>query len=82
MTSNSSWIEGNSRAAKPNDGSSLKENLKLTGRALQTLITRVANIVDDNPAKFALDFVKAIVEINNVRYCFSHCILTDYYSRL
>ena len=75
-------MEGNSQSAKPNAGSSIEENLKLTGRALQTLITRAANIVDNNPAKVALGLVKAIIEINDVRYRFSHRILTDYYSRL
>jgi hypothetical protein len=67
---------------KTNAESSIKENLKLTGRALQTLITRAANVADADPAKVALGFVKAVVEIKNVRYRFSHRILTDYYSRL
>ena len=75
-------MEGNSQSAQLNAGWSIKENLKLTGRALQTLIKRVAGIVDNNPAKVALGLVKAIIEINNVCYRFSHCILTDYYSRL
>ena len=75
-------MEGNSQSAKPNARSSIKENLKLTGRALQTLITRAAPIVDTNPAKITLRLVQAIIEINNVRYRFSHCILTDYLSRL
>ena len=66
----------------PNAGSSINENLKLTGRALQTLTARAADIVDANPAKVALGLVKAIIEINNVRHPFLHCILTDYYSRL
>jgi len=77
-------VEGNSQSARPNAGSSIKENLNLTGRALQTLITRAANILDGNPAKVALGLVKAVIEINNVRYHFSNPILpvTDYYSRL
>ena len=74
-------MEDNSQSAKPNAGSSIKENLKLTGRALQTLIKRAADIVDSNPAKVALGLVKAIIEINNVRYRFSYRIPTDYYSR-
>jgi hypothetical protein len=61
-----------------NAESSLKENLKLTGRALQTLITRAANIVDTNPAKTALGLVKAVIEIKKVRNRFSHRTLTDY----
>ena len=75
-------MEDNSQLARPNAGSSIKENLNLTGRALQTLIMRAENIVDDDPAKVALGLVKAVIEINNVRYHFSHPVLTDYYSRL
>jgi len=75
-------MEGNSQTAGPNAGSSIKENLKLTGRALQTLITRAAPIVDSNPAKVALGLVQAIIAINNVRYRLSQHILTDYYCRL
>ena len=67
-TISSAGMEGNSRSAKPNAGSSIKENLRLTGRALQMLITKAAPIVDSNPAKVALGLVKAIIEINNVRY--------------
>ena len=80
----SAGVEGNSQSARPNAGSSIKENLNLTGRALQTLITRAANIVDGNPAKVALGLVKAVIEISNVRYHFAHPIrpVTDYYSRL
>jgi hypothetical protein len=63
-------MEGNSQSAGLNTGSSMKENLNLTRRALQTLINRAANIVDTNPAKVALGLVKAIIEINNVRYRF------------
>jgi len=73
-------MEANSQSAKMNAESSIKENLKLTVRALQTLITRAANIVDTNPAKIALSLVKAVIEIKNVRYCFSHGILTNCYS--
>jgi energy-converting hydrogenase Eha subunit B len=75
-------MEGSSQSAKPNAGSSIKKNIELTGRALQTLITKTADIVDSNPAKVALGLVKAIIEISNVRHRFSHRILTDYYSRL
>ncbi|PPQ91249.1 hypothetical protein CVT25_006388, partial [Psilocybe cyanescens] len=64
-TSNSAAITGNSQSPMPNARSSIKENLKLTGRSLQTLINRGANIVDSNPAKVALGLVKAIIEINN-----------------
>lgn len=81
-TSNSAGKAGNPQSAKPNAGSSVKENLELTGRALRTLITKAANIMDTNPAKVTLGLVKAIIDINNVRYRCSHSMLTDYYSRL
>jgi hypothetical protein len=79
-TDSSAGMEGDAQSARPNAGSSIKENLKLTGRVLQTLVTRAADIVDDNPAKVALGLVKAIIEINGVRFRFSHHIPTDYYS--
>ena len=75
-------MEGDPHSAQPNAGSSIKENLKLTGRALQTLVTKAAPIVDTNPVQIALGLVQAIIEINNVRYRFSYRILTNYYSRL
>jgi len=81
-TSNSAGEEGNPQSAKTNAESSMKENLKLTGRAVETFITRAADIVDTNPAKVALGLVKAVIEIKNVRYRISHRILSDYYSRL
>ena len=81
-TSNSAEMESNSQSAKPNTGSSIKENLELTGRVLQTLTKRAADIVDNTPAKVALGLVKAFIEIKNVCYRFSHRILTDYCTRL
>ncbi|KDR71408.1 hypothetical protein GALMADRAFT_143693 [Galerina marginata CBS 339.88] len=62
---NSTGVEVIAQREKPNAGTSIKENLKLTGRALQLLITKSANIVDTNPAKVALGLVKAIIEITN-----------------
>ncbi|KAF5318574.1 hypothetical protein D9619_010743 [Psilocybe cf. subviscida] len=64
-TSNSAVVEADSQSANVQSGSSLKENLKLTGRALQTLLPKAANIVDTNPAKIALGLVKTIIEIKN-----------------
>ena len=75
-------MEENSQSAKPSIGTSIKEGLKLTGRALQTLVKKAADIVDDNPAKVALGLVKAFIEIKDVCDYFSHHILTDYCSRL
>jgi hypothetical protein len=78
----SSGMVDSSQSAEPNAGSSIKENLKLTGKALQTLITRAAPIVDSNPAMITLGLVRTIIEIKNVRYRFLHRILTNYYPRL
>lgn len=39
----------------------------LTGRFLQTLIMKAADIVNTNPAKVALGLAKAIIEAKNVR---------------
>ncbi|PPQ90908.1 hypothetical protein CVT25_007869, partial [Psilocybe cyanescens] len=64
-TTNSASRKSNSQSPMPNTRSSIQENLKLTGRALQTLIKRGADIVDSNPAKVVLGLVKAIIEINN-----------------
>ena len=72
---------GNSWSATPNAGSTIKENLKLTGRFLLTLVTKAADIVGDNPAQVALGLVKAIIEITNVRCRSPHHVLTDHYSR-
>jgi len=81
---NSARAAGNSWPATPNAGSTIKENLELTGRFLMTLVTKAATIVDGNPAKVALGLLKAIVEIKNVRCRSSHRVLTDdsCYSRL
>jgi hypothetical protein len=75
-------MEGNSQSTNPIAGSSTKENLKLTGRALQAFVTKATTIVDTDPAKVALGLVKAIIEIKNVRFRSSHRMLTDCYSRL
>ena len=73
----------NSRSVTPNAGSTIKENLRLTGRFLRTLVTKAADIVgSDNPAQVALGLVKAIIEIKNVRCRPSHRVLTDHYFRL
>jgi hypothetical protein len=80
--SNSSGKAGTSRSATPHAGTTMKENLGLTGRFLLTLVTKAADIVGDNPAQVALGLVKAIVEIKNVRCCPSHHILTDDHSRM
>ncbi|KAF8157273.1 WD40-repeat-containing domain protein [Crassisporium funariophilum] len=64
-TSTSARMEGDPHSSKPHAGSSLKNSIELTGRALQTLVKRASNIVDTNPAKIALGLVKAIVEIKD-----------------
>ena len=82
LGSNSARMAGNSRSATLNPGSTMKENLRLTGRFLLTLVTKAANTADSNPAKVALGLVKAIIEIRNVRCHCSHRNPTDHYSRL
>jgi hypothetical protein len=57
-------------------GSNLKENLKLTGRFLETLIKKLPDIVEDNPVKVVLSLAKAIAEAKNVRCrCSSYPLL-------
>jgi hypothetical protein len=71
-------MEGNSQSAK---GSSIMENLKLTGRFLQTLITIAADVVDENPAKVVLGLATAILNIKDVSLRTSDRTLTDYHLR-
>jgi len=71
----------NSHSAKPNAGSSITENIKLTGRFLQTLIMKLGDIVDLNPAKMVLSLATAILEIKDVSRPPSDRILTDYHPR-
>lgn len=59
---------GDSQSATSKTRSNLKENLKLTGRFLETVIKKVPDIVDGNPAKVVLSLVKAIAEAKNVRH--------------
>ena len=80
-SNNSARAAGNSRSATANAGSTMTENLRLTGRFLLTLVTKAADIVGDNPAQVALGLVKAIIEITNVRCRSLHHLLTDHYSR-
>jgi len=80
-SSNSARTADDSRSAIPNTGSTTKENLRLTGRFLLTLVTKAANTADSNPAKVALGLVKAIIEIKNVRRHSSRHVLTDRYFR-
>ena len=80
---NFSRTVGNSQSATPNAGSTIKENLRLTGRFLLTLVTKAADIMgSDNSAQVALGLMKAIIEITNVCCRSSHHALTDHYSRL
>ena len=63
--------------AQANAGPPVKDSLKLTGRALKTLVTKAADVVDNTPAKIALGLVKCIIEISDVRdrpsYTLSPC---------
>jgi len=46
--------------------STTKENLKVAGKFIQTLMTKLPEIVDTNPAKMALSLAKVITEIKKV----------------
>jgi len=56
----------NSQIAPPKIASTTKENLKVAGRFIQTLMTKLPEIVDTNPAKMALSLAKVIIEIKKV----------------
>ena len=53
--------------------STIKENLSLTGRFLQTLAKKASNIVNTDPTKVALGLVKLIIGIKDVCPRSSHC---------
>ena len=55
-----------SQSAPPKAVSTTKENLKVAGRFIQTLMTKLPEIVDTNPVKMALSLAKVIVEIKKV----------------
>ena len=46
--------------------STTKENLKVAGRFIQTLMTKLPEIVEMNPVKMALSLAKVIIEIKKV----------------
>ncbi|KIJ90176.1 hypothetical protein K443DRAFT_15452 [Laccaria amethystina LaAM-08-1] len=51
------------RQTAPKPGSSIKDILGVTGRAITTLAKRLPDIADPNPVKVALGLVKLIIEI-------------------
>jgi len=55
-----------SRSAPPKIVSTTKENLKVAGRFIQTLMTKLPEIVNTNPVKMALSLAKVIIEIKKV----------------
>jgi len=55
-----------SQSALPKTVSTTKGNLKVAGRFIQTLMTKLPEIVDGNPAKMALSLAKTIIEIKQV----------------
>ncbi|KAF5325080.1 hypothetical protein D9619_009645 [Psilocybe cf. subviscida] len=63
--SNFIGIAGDSQPANPKPESSLKKNLKFTGRVLQTVFAKAVDIYDTDPVKVALSLVKTIIEIKN-----------------
>ena len=50
----------------PKAGSTTKPSLKVAGRFIQTLMTKLPEIVSGNPAKLALSLAKVIIEIKKV----------------
>ena len=64
--SNQSTSGIDSRSAPPKIVSTTKENLKVAGRFIQTLMTKLPENVDSNPAKMALSLAKVIIEIKKV----------------
>jgi len=56
--------------APPNTISTTKENLKVAGRFIQTLMTKVPEIIDGNPVKMAFSLAKVIITIKKVHRCF------------
>jgi len=57
--------------------STTKENLKVAGRFIQTLMTKLPEIVDTNPVKMALSLAKVIIEIKKVCHYSLARSLTD-----
>ena len=54
----------------PNAGLNIKENLNLTGRFIITVLKKLPDLVEPNPAKLALGLAKAIAEAKGVSYYF------------
>ena len=53
--------------------STTKESLKVTGRFIQTLMTKLPEIVDGNPVKMALSLAKVVIQIKKVLRCSLCC---------
>ena len=68
--------------APPKTVSTTKEGLKVTGRFIQTLMTKLPEIVDGNPVKMALSLAKVVIEIKKVRPCSLDCTPNDHYPRV
>ena len=69
-SAHSTGMAGDSLLLGPNTRSVIKENLKLTGRFLLTIVTKLPGIVDENPVKVALGLAKVIAEAKSVRHSF------------
>ena len=54
----------------PNAESNIKENLNLTGRFLVTVLKKLPDLLEPNPAKLALGIAKAIAEAKDVSHSF------------
>ena len=68
--------------APPKTVSTAKESFKVTGRFIQTLMTKLPEIVDGNPVKMALSLAKLIIEIKQVRRRSLDCPPNDHYPRV
>ena len=71
-----------SQLAPPKTVATTKESLKVTGRFIQTLMTKLPEIVDGNPVKMALSLAKVVIEIKKVRRCSLYCTPNDHYPRV
>ena len=69
LASNQSASGTGSQSTPSMTVSTKKENLKVAGRFIQTLMTKLPEIVDTNPVKMALGLAKVIIQIKKVCRC-------------
>jgi len=71
-----------SQLGPPNTTSTTKESLKVAGRFIQMLMTKVPEIVDGNPVKMAFSLARVIIEIKKVRRCFLYYTPNNHHPRV